>query len=552
MELELREVELPLDYDPQAATAAAALLLGIPPHQIASTTLLRRAIDARRARPVRFKLNLLIALADPSQADLLIASATDRGLSTRVLPASERQPPAFLKPAAPLPQYATLPPRPIVVGTGPCGLFCSLVLARHGLRPIVFERGKPVGPRARDVTGFWRRDWPFDPSSNIQFGEGGAGTFSDGKLYTQVRDRDHRIPWLLEEMVAKGAPHSILTDARPHVGTDRLAKVVRGIREEILALGGEIHFESHVTALHSESGRARAVELASGETFEGSPIILAVGHSARDVFAMLHELNLPLEPKPFSIGLRIEHPQEWIDRIQFGKDAGHPQLGAAPYKFAQPTKGGRSAYSFCMCPGGLVVAAASEPGSVVTNGMSSYARAEANANCGFMVEISPEEFADPSGSPLAGIEYQRRWEQAAFVAGGSDYRAPVQRLADFLSKSPSTSQGTVAPSYLPGVNWTSLDAVLPEQVASTLRAAIPLINRKLHGFALDDAVLTGVETRSSSPIRIPRDPITLQSTALRDLYPAGEGAGYAGGIISAALDGLRVAGQILAARNLSS
>jgi uncharacterized FAD-dependent dehydrogenase len=393
------------------------------------------------------------------------------------------------------------------------------------------------------VTGFWRRGLPFDAESNVQFGEGGAGTFSDGKLYTQIRDREHRIPWLLRELVRAGAPEDILVKARPHIGTDRLIKVVRTIRQEIESLGGAVRFQCRMRRLALDAdGHVSGVEVDGGEIVPASRVILAVGHSSRDTFEALSAQGVAMEAKPLSIGLRIEHPQSVIDRTQYGKFAGHPRLGAAPYKFVHHCRqSGRSAYSFCMCPGGLVVAAASEAGGVVTNGMSSYARAEANANAGFMVDVQPSDYGVESAGVLAGIAFQRKWEQAAFALGGGNFFAPVQTVADFLARRATRSLGAVAPSYQPGVVTADLRDCLPPYVVETLRFAIPEIDRKLAGFANGDAILTGVETRSSSPVRLTRDPKSLQSVSTPGLYPAGEGAGYAGGIVSAAVDGMRIA-----------
>ncbi len=394
------------------------------------------------------------------------------------------------------------------------------------------------------MTGFWRRGWAFDPNSNVQFGEGGAGTFSDGKLYTQIRDRENRIPWILKELAKAGAPEDILVKSRPHVGTDRLIKVVRTIREEIISLGGDVRFETRVTDVVLENGVMRAVKTDSGEMIEAERFVFAVGHSSRDTFEALHKSGIPFEAKPFSVGVRIEHPQSLMDHSQFGKSAGDPKLGAAAYKFVAHAPTGRAAYSFCMCPGGLVVAANSEPDMVVTNGMSSYARAESNANSGFMVDVRPEDFA--AENVLGGIAFQRSLERRAFEVGGRSYHAPAQLLGDFMRGKASTGPGKVLPSYEPGVFWTDLREVLPDFVCDTLKEAVPMIEKGLKGFTLDDAVMTGVETRSSSPVRIPRDSETCECLGVKHFYPAGEGAGYAGGIISAAVDGMRVAEKIIA------
>ena len=526
----ISQLRMPVDHSEQDLRVAAAKVLHLPPSALLELVIDQRAIDARRG-VVYFSYTLRVAVANE---EAVLAKAEAKQV--------QRAPDESYTQLQGLP--ANLPTkRVVVVGSGPCGLLCSLLLARHGFKPILLERGKTAGDRARDVTGFWRRNWEFNANSNVQFGEGGAGTFSDGKLYTQIRDREHRIPWILRELVKAGAPEEILVHARPHIGTDRLIKVVRTIREEIISLGGEVRFESHVTDVSIEDGTMRAVVLASGETITADAFVFAVGHSARDTFEALHNRGVPMDRKPFAIGVRIEHPQSLIDRTLYGRHAGHPQLGAAPYKFVSHCPNGRVAFSFCMCPGGLVVAATSEAGQVVTNGMSSYARAEANANSGFMVEVKEEDF--PGEHPLAGVKLQRELERKAYVLGGSNYQAPAQKLGDFMRNKASTAQGSVEPSYKPGVTWTNVRDCLPGFVSETIALAVQQIERQIPGFALEDAVMTGVETRSSSPLRIPRHPETYECTAVRQFYPAGEGAGYAGGIISAAVDGMRVAEQLL-------
>jgi uncharacterized FAD-dependent dehydrogenase len=522
----LSQIRLPVDHSDDALRRAAADALGLKPEQLRSLAAKQRAVDARKRGEVLFCYTLLVGVDDEA------AILKRKGRPGHVEPAPDESY------SAPAPGPASTAPRVVIVGSGPCGLFCGLMLARAGMKPVLLERGKAVGPRARDVTGFWRRGMEFNPDSNVQFGEGGAGTFSDGKLYTQIRDREHRIPWILREMVKAGAPEDILVKSRPHVGTDRLAKVVRTIRDEIISLGGDVRFETRVSDVVIENGVMRAVITGTGETIEADRFIFAVGHSSRDTFEALHARGVPFEAKPFSVGVRIEHPQSLMDRAQFGRWAGDARLGAAAYKFVAHTPTGRAAYSFCMCPGGLVVASNSEPQMVVTNGMSSYARAESNANAGFMVDVKPEDFA---AGPLGGIALQRDLERRAFELGGANYQAPAQLLGDFLKGRASTGPGDVIPSYLPGVTWTNLHELLPAYVCDTLRAAVPVIERQLRGFNLPDAVMTGVETRSSSPVRIPRDPHTLECVSVRQFFPAGEGAGYAGGIISAAVDGLRVA-----------
>jgi uncharacterized protein len=538
--LELSQLKLPVDHTEGDLRLAALEALDIRSDALRSLKVKQRAIDARHGK-VNFSYTLLVEVADES------AVLQARG-KPGLLELAEDE--IYAQPAtcggtrcSGTRQSSDERARPVIVGTGPCGLFAGLILARAGWRPILLERGKAAGDRARDVTGFWNRGHAFDPESNVQFGEGGAGTFSDGKLYTQIRDREHRIPWLLQEMVKAGAPEDILIKARPHIGTDRLIKVVRHIREEIIALGGEVRFGAKVADAIIEDGAMRAVVLADGTVIESAHFIFAVGHSSRDTFEMLLRRGVPFEAKSFSIGVRIEHPQRDMDRARYGRWAEDARLGSAPYKFVAHCSTGRAAYSFCMCPGGLVVAAGSEPGMVVTNGMSSYARAESNANSGFMVDVRPEDYQ--GDSPLSGIEFQRRLERAAFALGGSGYKAPAQLLGDFLGKRASSSVGDVLPSYKPGVVWSNLREILPAYVCDTLAESISKVDRALPGFARPDAVMTGVETRSSSPIRIPRDAHTLECVSVKQLYPAGEGAGYAGGIISAAADGMKVAEALL-------
>ncbi len=526
----ISQLRLPIDHSDTDLRGAAAAMLEIKMEALLSLHVEQRAIDARHGQ-VHYIYTLLATVADEAR----VLKKAPKGVMAA--------PDTSYRQLEDGPPVGEATPRVVIVGTGPCGLLCGLLLARHGWKPILLERGKPAGDRARDVTGFWRRGWDFNPQSNVQFGEGGAGTFSDGKLYTQIRDREHRIPWILREFVKFGAPDDIMVKARPHIGTDRLIKVVRGIREEIIALGGQVRFESRVVDVEIDVGKMTAVLLQTGERIEADRFVFAVGHSSRDTFEALLRRGVPFERKPLAIGVRIEHPQGVIDKARYGRFAGHSDLGAAPYKFAAHCPSGRTAYSFCMCPGGLVVASSSEPGQVVTNGMSSYARAEANANSGFMVEVSEKDF--PSDHPLAGIEFQRAIERKAYEVGGSNYFAPAQRLGDFMKGRPSTGPGRVQPSYLPGVTWTDLHLCLPESVTRTLKQAIAVVDKQLPGFGYDDAVLTGVETRSSSPVRIPRAAPTLECVDVRQFYPAGEGAGYAGGIISAAVDGMRVAERLL-------
>ncbi|KPY04180.1 Uncharacterized protein ALO63_03142 [Pseudomonas amygdali pv. mori] len=427
--------------------------------------------------------------------------------------------------------------RPIVVGFGPCGIFAGLLLAQMGFKPIILERGTEVRQRTKDTWALWRKN-VLNPESNVQFGEGGAGTFSDGKLYSQIKDPKFIGRKVLHEFVKAGAPEEILYVSKPHIGTFRLTGVVENMRHQIEALGGEVRFQQRVTDLMIEDGQLLGVQLDSGEQIESRHVILALGHSARDTFRMLHGRGVFMEAKPFSVGFRIEHPQSLIDRARLGKYAGHPKLGAADYKLVHHASNGRSVYSFCMCPGGTVVAATSEPGRVVTNGMSQYSRNERNANSGIVVGISPEQ--DFPGSPLAGIELQERLESHAYLLGGSSYEAPAQLVGDFIAGRASTALGSVEPSYKPGVKLVDLADALPAFAIEAIREALPAFDKQIKGFSLHDAVLTGIETRTSAPLRITRGP-TLQSLNTKGLYPAGEGAGYAGGILSAGVDGIRVA-----------
>lgn len=431
--------------------------------------------------------------------------------------------------------------RPIVIGMGPCGMFAGLMLAKMGFRPIVLERGKTVNERTKDTFNFWKKKGEFNPESNAQFGEGGAGTFSDGKLYSQVRDRHHYKRKVLEEFVAAGANPEILYIAKPHIGTFKLVGIVQSIRKTIESLGGEIRFQSKVKTLELENHQVKGVTLENGEFIPSSHVVLAMGHSARDTFQMLHDQGVYIEPKPFSIGFRIEHPQPLIDECRYGEFAGNKILGAADYKLVHHCQNGRSVYSFCMCPGGLVIGATSEAGKVVTNGMSQYSRNERNANAGIVVGITPEE--DFPGHPLAGIDLQRKLEARAFELGGGDYSAPGQLVGDFLAGCSSESLGKVKPSYAPGVKLTDLSTALPDYAIEAIREALPAFDKQIKGFAMAEAMLTGVETRTSSPIRIKRGK-DYQSINTQGLYPAGEGAGYAGGILSAAIDGVKVAEAI--------
>jgi uncharacterized FAD-dependent dehydrogenase len=523
--LRLTELRLPLDHSEDDLRAAILRALGIGPGELKSYSVYRRSFDARK--PGSIVLSYHVDVETPREAEILERLKDD--------PHVGPTPDTSYRFVAEAP--ASLPARPVVIGFGPCGLFVALLLAEMGFRPIVLERGKKVRERTVDTFGLWRKGI-LDPESNVQFGEGGAGTFSDGKLYSQIKDPGHRGRKVLTEFVASGAPPEILSVNKPHIGTFRLVKMVESLRAKIEALGGEIRFQTRVEDLEIVDGRVRAVILAGGERLAADHVVLAVGHSARDTFQMLDRRGVELEAKPFSIGFRIEHPQSLIDRCRFGAQAGNPILGAADYKLVHHARNGRSVYSFCMCPGGTVVAAASEPGRVVTNGMSQYSRDERNANAGLVVGITPDDYP---GGPLAGIDFQRHWEEIAFELGGGAYDAPGQLVGDFLAGRPSTAFGTVLPSYRPGVKLGSLDSALPDYAIAAIREALPAFARKIKGFAMPDAVLTGVETRTSSPLRIPRDSETFQSLNTEGLYPAGEGAGYAGGILSAGVDGIRVA-----------
>jgi uncharacterized FAD-dependent dehydrogenase len=527
--LRLTEIKLPLDHPAEAIRAAALARLGVGE---AAVSVFRRGYDARRRGAIHLVYTLDVEVAD--EASVLARLAGD--------PHVARAP--ELHHSLPAPAPDRLACRPVVVGAGPCGLFAALTLARLGLRPIILERGRLVRERTVDTFALWRKS-VLTAESNVQFGEGGAGTFSDGKLWSGVRDPAHLGRRVLEDFVQAGAPAEILVASKPHIGTFRLVTVVENLRRTIEALGGEYRFGTRVTDLRI--GRApdggRRIEglvLANGAELEATRVLLAPGHSARDLFAMLAERGVHLQAKPFSVGVRIEHPQSLIDRARFGEFAGHPRLGAADYKLVHHGADGRSTYSFCMCPGGTVVAATSEPGRVVTNGMSQYSRAERNANAGIVVGVTPADFGGAPGDVLAGIAFQRRLEELAFEAGGGTYAAPAQRVGDFLAGRPSRALGEVIPSYRPGVTPTDLAHCLPPYVVAAIRQALPVFGRRIAGFDMADAVMTGVETRTSSPVRITRGE-DFQSLNLAGLYPAGEGAGYAGGILSAAIDGIRVA-----------
>ena len=547
--LRLTDIKLPLEHGETALVNAICSRLNIDVGDLTSFTIAKRSYDARKRGAI--VLIYSVDVETPREAEILKLAQSDNAAGNKPHgPASSKvtpTPDTSYKFVAHAPDDLKL--RPLVIGTGPCGLFAGLILAQMGFKPIVLDRGKEVRERTKDTWGLWRKK-VLDPESNVQFGEGGAGTFSDGKLYSQIADKQHHGRKVLTEFVKAGAPDEILYVSKPHIGTFRLVTMVEAMRAQIESLGGEIRFQQRVDDLVVEvvgdgQRQVRGVVLESGEQLRADHVVLAIGHSARDTFAMLHARGVYLEAKPFSIGFRIEHPQSLIDAARFGPQAGHPILGAADYKLVHHCTGkhagaGRSVYSFCMCPGGSVVAAASEPGRVVTNGMSQYSRNERNANAAIVIGITPEDFAAYGEGPLAGIALQRHWEERAFELGGGEYEAPGQRVGDYLAGRASTDFGAVLPSYKPGVRLGDLSSALPDYAIAAIREALPAFDRQLKGFAMGDAILTGVETRTSSPVRIKRGD-DFQSLNTRGLYPAGEGAGYAGGILSAAVDGIKVA-----------
>jgi uncharacterized FAD-dependent dehydrogenase len=547
--LRLTELRLPLDHPEPALRAAILDRLGVDESQLRSFVVFRRAVDARRrSAPV------LSYTVDCDVTDEAVLLARHDG-DPHVRPAPDT---TYRLIAHAPPDYRVASrPRPVVVGFGPCGIFAALVLAQMGLRPIVLERGKRVRERTRDTWGLWRRG-VLNPDSNVQFGEGGAGTFSDGKLWSQISDPRHLTRKVLTEFVKAGAPEEILYVSKPHIGTFRLVSMVERMRSDIEALGGEVRFEHKLVDVRIEGRALRAISVthpgaSQAEEWEAEHVVLAPGHSARETFSMLYERGVFMEAKPFSIGLRVEHPQSIIDQARYGRHAGHPLLGAADYRLLHRARNGRSVYSFCMCPGGTVVAATSEAGHVVTNGMSQYSRAERNANAGIVVGIDTADFAQPGHiddrhgvrvHPLDGIAFQRLWERRAFELGGGGYLAPAQLVGDFLNRQRSQALGSVQPSYKPGVSLTDLaqpgHGILPDYALDAIREAVPAFERQIPGFAMADAIFTGVETRTSSPLRITRG-ADRQSVNVRGLFPAGEGAGYAGGIMSAGVDGIEVA-----------
>lgn len=533
--IRITEVKLPIEladtliHQDDQIKAALLKRLEIPESDLIGFSIFKRGVDARKSHAILYVYNLDVEVKN--EAKILAKFKKD----PHIKPAPDTSY-HFVAKAQHAPKL-----RPIVVGFGPAGIFAALILAQSGFNPIVLERGKEVRKRTKDTWGLWRKN-TLNPESNVQFGEGGAGTFSDGKLYSQIKDPKHYGRKVIHEFVKAGAPPEIQYVSHPHIGTFRLVGMVEEMRNTIKSLGGEIRFESRVDDIQITNNQVQGVTLQTGEFIATNHLILAVGHSARDTFEMIHNKGIYVEAKPFSIGFRIEHPQGLIDRARYGKSYSEDilnKLGAADYRLVHHAKNGRSVYSFCMCPGGTVVAAASEPNRVVTNGMSQYSRNERNANAGIVVGITPE--VDYPGHPLAGMEFQRKLESQAFVLGGGKYNAPGQLIGDFLANRPSTKFGEVMPSYTPGVTLTNLDTALPEFAITAMREAIPAFAKQVQGFDLADGVLTGVETRTSSPIRIKRDDDTLESINTKGLYPCGEGAGYAGGILSAGVDGIRVA-----------
>ncbi len=523
--IRLTEIRLPLTHEEGELREAIAKNLRIPAQQVLSFTLFKRGYDARKKNNIQLIYTLDVEVEN--EAELLATLSDDPHV--RITPDMEYK---FVAQAP-----ADLTERPVVIGFGPCGLFAGLVLAQMGFKPIIVERGKEVRERTKDTFGFWRKR-TLNPESNVQFGEGGAGTFSDGKLYSQVKDPHFYGRKVITEFVAAGAPEEIMYVSKPHIGTFKLVTMIEKMRATILELGGEIRFSTRVDDIHQQEGKITGVTLSNGEVLHSRHVVLAVGHSARDTFEMLYQRGVYMEAKPFSVGFRIEHKQSMIDEARFGPSAGHPILGAADYKLVHHCKNGRTVYSFCMCPGGTVVAATSEEGRVVTNGMSQYSRAERNANSAIVVGIDPER--DYPGDPLAGIRFQRELESGAYQLGGANYDAPAQTIGDFLAGREPNALGDVEPSFTPGIKLTDLSKALPAFAIEAIREAIPAFDRQIKGFASDDGLLTGVETRTSSPICIKRGK-DFQSINLQGFYPAGEGAGYAGGILSAGIDGIKVA-----------
>ena len=525
--IRITELRLAVDHAPSELEDAILKRLTISLADLVDFTVFKRSYDARKNTALSFIYTIDASVKD--EEAVLKRCAHDE----HVRPSPDTSYHFVTK--AP----AALKHRPIVIGFGPCGIFAALVLAQMGFKPIVLERGKSVRERTQDTWGLWRKKI-LNPESNVQFGEGGAGTFSDGKLYSQIKDPKFYGRKVIEEFVKAGAPEEILYVAKPHIGTFRLVGMVEKMRQEIIDLGGEVRFEKKVVGFDITDGQIQALKLEGGEVIEANHVVLALGHSARDTFKALHESGVYMEAKPFSVGFRIEHPQSLIDKARLGPHAGHPLIGAADYKLVHHAKNGRAVYSFCMCPGGTVVAATSEENRVVTNGMSQYSRNERNANAGIVVNVDPKDYGATPQNPLAGIDFQRALESKAFELGGKTYEAPGQLVGDFLAGRPSTELGSVTPSYKPGVHLTDLATALPDYAIAAIKEALPAFEKKIKGFSMKDAVLTGVETRTSSPLRITRG-ANYQSLNIKGLYPAGEGAGYAGGILSAGVDGIKVA-----------
>ena len=526
--IRITELRLPINHPPEALEVAILERLKIDPKELIRFNVFKRSYDARKNVALAFIYTVDVSVKDQAK----VLEKFDGDIHVRPSPDTSYH---FVAKDPALTNLSNFL-RPVVIGFGPCGIFAALLLAQMGFRPIVLERGKPVRERTQDTWGLWRKN-VLNPESNVQFGEGGAGTFSDGKLYSQIKDPKFYGRKVLDEFVKAGAPEEILYVAKPHIGTFRLVGVVEKMRQEIIALGGEIRFLHKVTGFDITNNQIVGVKIEGQADLPANHVVLALGHSARDTFEALHHAGVFMEAKPFSVGFRIEHPQSLIDRARLGPHAGNPLIGAADYKLVHHAKNGRSVYSFCMCPGGTVVAATSEPNRVVTNGMSQYSRNERNANAGIVVGITPEDYP---GGPLAGIEFQRAIESKAYKLGGSNYEAPGQLVGDFLAGKASTQFGAVVPSYKPGVHLTDLAPSLPDYAIEAIREAIPAFEKQIKGFSLKDAVLTGVETRTSSPLRITRG-VDFQSLNIKGLYPAGEGAGYAGGILSAGVDGIKVA-----------
>jgi uncharacterized protein len=526
--IRITELRLPIDHAPQALEAALIKRLNLNSQDLISFDVFKRSYDARKNVSLAFIYTVDVSVKN--EETVLKKLAND----AHIRPSPDTNYHFVAKAPASIASGKAL--RPVVIGFGPCGIFAALVLAQMGFKPIVLERGKQVRERTQDTWGLWRKKI-LNPESNVQFGEGGAGTFSDGKLYSQIKDPKFYGRKVIDEFVKAGAPPEIQYVAKPHIGTFRLVGMVEKIRQEIIDLGGEIRFSQKVVGFDIKNEQITGVKIEGHPGLPASHVVLALGHSARDTFKALHEAGVFMEAKPFSVGFRIEHPQSLIDKARLGPHAGNELIGAADYKLVHHAKNGRSVYSFCMCPGGTVVAATSEPNRVVTNGMSQYSRNERNANAGIVVGITPEDYP---GGPLAGIEFQRQLESKAFELGGGSYEAPGQLVGDFIEGKPSTEFGSVIPSYKPGVHLTDLAQALPPYAIEAIREALPAFEKQIKGFSMKDAVLTGVETRTSSPLRITRGP-NLQSLNIKGLYPAGEGAGYAGGILSAGVDGIKVA-----------